>query len=48
MTNLGYWVISGADFQEALRRAANGEDPSLLYTEYYANCDIEDVPPKEN
>lgn len=40
---LGWWVISGDDFREAMRRAAGGEDPDLLYAEYYANSDVEQV-----
>ena len=41
----GWWVISGVDFANAMTRAASGEDPDLLYAEYYANGDIQDVPP---
>lgn len=37
------WVISGAMFLDALRRAAAGEDPDLLYAEFYANSDHEHV-----
>ncbi len=43
MKSLGYWVISGEDFMAAMKRAATGEDPDLLYAEYYANSDVEDV-----
>jgi len=41
--DLGWWVISGEHFMDALRRAANGEDPEILYTELYANSDVEQV-----
>ena len=39
----GWWSISGDDFIEALRRAHAGEDPDLLYAEWYANSEIETV-----
>lgn len=32
-----WWVINGEQFAEALCRANAGEDPELLYVEYYAN-----------
>ncbi len=32
-----WWVIAAAQLQDALRRAAAGEDPDLLYAELYAN-----------
>lgn len=37
-----WWVINGGAFKEALHRAADGEDPDLLYAEFYANSDTED------
>ena len=40
---LGWWAISGDDLLAALRRANSGEDPDLLYAEFYANSDIEQV-----
>lgn len=39
MSDETWWVISGADFAEALRRAHAGEDPELLYVEHYANTE---------
>ena len=41
MSDLGWWAISGEALIEALRRANDGEDPDLLYTELYANSDTE-------
>jgi hypothetical protein len=38
---LGWWTISGVELLKALRRASNGEDPELVYAEYYANSDHE-------
>lgn len=38
---LGWWAISGEAFLDALKRAAAGEDPDLIYAEHYANSDIE-------
>lgn len=32
-----WWVISGAEMLDALRRCAAGEDPDLIYAELYAN-----------
>lgn len=31
-------VVSGSDVRELLRRARAGEDPELLYVEWYANA----------
>lgn len=36
-TDLGWWAISGEDFLTALHRASEGEDPDILYAEYYVN-----------
>lgn len=41
MTNRGWWTISGDAFLEALIRAHSGEDPNMIYTEYYVNSNIE-------
>lgn len=41
--SLGYWAISGEAFKEAMQRANAGEDPDLLYAEFYANSVIEKV-----
>lgn len=41
MADLGWWAISGEHLLSALRRAADGEDPDMLYAELYANSDIE-------
>ena len=35
----GWWTISGDTLIDALRRAHAGEDPELLYAEYYANTE---------
>lgn len=40
--SLGWWTMSGGCFMEALHRANAGEDPNLIYAEYYANSDRED------
>lgn len=40
---LGWWVISGDSLMEALTRAHAGEDPGLLYAEFFANADSEKV-----
>lgn len=37
----GWWVISGDSFAEALRRAHAGEEPEMLYAEFYANSEVE-------
>ncbi len=41
MADLGWWVISDEALLEMLRRCADGEDPSLVMAEEYANCDHE-------
>lgn len=38
----GWIVLSAEAFRTFMRRAAEGEDPDLLYAEFYANSDIED------
>ena len=35
---MGWWAISGEDLLDMLRRAANGENPDLIYAEAYANA----------
>ena len=35
------WAMSGKAFLEALRRAASGENPDIIYAELYANADHE-------
>ena len=37
----GWWTMSGECFIEALRRAHAGEDPEIVYAEWYANSDVE-------
>lgn len=41
MSDLGWWVLSGDNLLAMLRRAHGGEDPDLILTEEYANCDHE-------
>jgi len=36
-----WWTIPEEAILDALRRAANGEDPDMIYAEMYANCDHE-------
>ena len=43
VTPLGWWVISGEDLLDLLRRANAGEDPDFLYAEEYANAEIEET-----
>lgn len=38
-----WWAISEDAFLDALRRVAAGEDPDLVYAEFYANSDHEHV-----
>lgn len=47
MAELGWWAISGEAFLDALRRAAAGEDPDMLYAEHYANSDVQRPDPQE-
>lgn len=35
----GWFVISDDAFKEALQRAKDGEDPEMLFMEYYANTE---------
>jgi hypothetical protein len=39
VSELGWWVIRGSTILEALRRAALGEDPDVIYAELYANSE---------
>lgn len=41
--DLGWWVISGENLLNLLRRAAAGEDPDALYLEEYANSEHDPV-----
>ena len=41
MTRMGWWTLSGEDFLAALKRAHAGEDPDMIYAEYFANSVIE-------
>lgn len=41
--SLGWWTLSGVDFLRGLRRCHEGDDPDLVYAEYYANSDHEFV-----
>lgn len=36
-----WWAISGDELLAALRRAAAGEDPDILYAELYASSGVE-------
>lgn len=38
-----WWAISEDAFLDTLRRVAAGEDPDLVYAEFYANSDHEHV-----
>lgn len=38
-----WWAISEDAFLDALRRVAAGEDPDLVYAEFYANSEHEHV-----
>ena len=40
---LGWWCISGSEFLRALHLVADGGDPDMVYAEFYANSDIENV-----
>lgn len=39
--DLGWHVVSGEDFLAMLIRAYSGEDPDLLFAEWWANADHE-------
>jgi len=36
-----WWTIHGETIMEALKRAANGEDPDMIYAELYANSELD-------
>jgi hypothetical protein len=38
---LGWWTIAGEEFLRALRLVAEGDDPEMVYAEFYANSDHE-------
>lgn len=38
-----WWVVSGEDMLDMLRRVERGEKPEMVYTEMYANSSIEKV-----
>jgi len=37
-----WWVISAESFREAMQRAHDGEEPDLLYVEFWANSEHRD------
>lgn len=39
-----WWSISGEAILAMLYRVANGEDPELVYVEFFANSEIETNP----
>lgn len=41
VAELGWWAIAGDELLRSLRRAHDGENPDLLYTELYANTETE-------
>lgn len=41
--SLGWWSISGEALMDMLRRVEDGENPSLVYAEQYANSEHEMV-----
>ena len=41
MADMGWWVLSGDNLLDMLRRAHAGEDPDLIYAEEYANSEHE-------
>lgn len=43
MSEPRYWVLGESILREALDRAGNGEDPSVLLMELYANSESEYV-----
>lgn len=40
---MSWWCISSDSLQEMLYRVAGGEDPDLIYIEYYANTERQEV-----
>lgn len=38
---MGWWTLRGEDFLDAMKRTRAGEDPEMVYAEYYANAQIE-------
>lgn len=38
---MSWWCISSDSLKEMLERVATGEDPWVVYTEYYANSEHE-------
>lgn len=38
-TDRGWWTIHGDDIMSMMERAGKGEDPELIYMEYYANSE---------
>lgn len=41
INGLGWWTISGEALMEIANRCYNGEHPSVVYAEFYANSEIE-------
>lgn len=43
MSDLAWHVIHGETLLEMLRRCHDGEDPDLVYAEYYVNAEQDHV-----
>lgn len=44
---MAWWCISSDSIHEMLNRVAAGEDPWIVYAEFYANSEHEEVPSGE-
>lgn len=40
MTKRTWWHISDTDIMTMLHRVADGEDPDMVYAEFYANSEV--------
>lgn len=43
MSSMGWWTLSGEDFLAAMKRAHDGENPDVIYAEYFANSTIDSL-----
>lgn len=41
MSDLGWWVVHGEEILEMLNAVADGNQPDIVFAEFYANSEID-------
>lgn len=48
MSEMPWHVVHGDTIRELLHRAHNGEDPEMLYVEFYTTAEVHEFPAEED